>query len=94
MRSTGAGAGSARPCPRAGASCGLRASSRGGEPTLDCSARSLDRLQCAGDYELRVGEEQGGLELKGDLSGVLRRIDVALGLGVANGRLEPSDPVG
>ena len=47
------------------------------EPSFDCAARPLDRFGCAGDDVLRVGEQEGGLDLEGDLSGVFARIDRA-----------------
>src|SRR5436190_23381971 len=60
----------------------------GGEPVLDRPTGPLDRLRSAGHDELRVGEEQGGLDLEGELRRILPRVDRTLGLGVADGGLE------
>ena len=53
----------------------------------------LDRRRLLADHELGVREQQVGVELEGELRGVLGRIDRALGLSFPNCRLELSEPL-
>ena len=69
---------------------------RGGgrvEPAFDRSARPFDRFGGAGDDVLRVGEEEGGLDLERELRRVFGKIDRAFGLRFANRRLDPRQPL-
>jgi hypothetical protein len=64
------------------------------EPAFHRPPRVVDRRRLLARYELQIGEKHVGVEVEGELLGILRSIDVAFGLGVANGRLEQPSRAG
>src|SRR5690349_204477 len=66
---------------------------RGGQAPVYGTAGTLDRFRRAADDVLGIGQQQGRFDLEGDLGGIFGRVDRAVGLGIPDRGLEPSEPV-